>query len=208
MLRNPPALAIGLIVGFYWARVIKLVLKTRRDTGRAANFVPPELLGRVLRVIWYPTVTAWIVLPLIIAFGRRLPDVLVPLYAQPLITWPAVAIALAALYGTLVCWRRMGRSWRMGIDPGEKTQLVFTGAYAYVRHPIYALSSLLMLASVTAVPAPLMIVVALIHLSFLQWEARREERYLVQLHGENYGTYLSNVGRFVPKALRPYTPVH
>jgi protein-S-isoprenylcysteine O-methyltransferase Ste14 len=206
MHRNWPALAIGLIVGFYWARVIKLVFKTRRDTGRAANFVPPEPLGRALRILWYPTVTAWICLPLIIFLIRRPPDGLRPLYTWPLIIWPAVAIALAALYGTLICWRKMGKSWRMGIDPGEKTQLVFTGAYAYVRHPIYALSSLLMLASVTAVPAPLMIVVAVIHLCFLQWEARREERYLVQLHGADYGSYLSHVGRFVPKAFRAYSP--
>jgi protein-S-isoprenylcysteine O-methyltransferase Ste14 len=206
MHRNWPALAIGLIVGFYWARVIKLVLKTRLDTGRAANFVPPELLGRILRIIWYPTVTAWIVVPLIIAFARRLPPPLIPLYTDPLITWPAVAVASAALYGTLICWRKMGRSWRMGIDPGEKTQLVFTGAYAYVRHPIYALSSLLMLASAAAVPAPLMIALAVIHLTFLPGEARREERYLVQLHGADYGSYLSHVGRFIPKALRAYSP--
>jgi len=58
MLRNPPALAIGLIVGFYWARVIKLVLRPGVTRAGAANFVPPELLGRVLRIIWYPTVTA------------------------------------------------------------------------------------------------------------------------------------------------------
>ena len=203
---NGPALSIGLIVGFYWARVIKLVFKTRRETGRAANFVPPELLGRVLRVIWYPTVTAWIVVPLIIAFGRRrLPAPFVPLYSNLVNTWLAVLMALAALWGTLICWRKMGKSWRMGIDPGEKTQLVFTGAYAYVRHPIYALSSLLMLASVFAVPAPLMILLAVVHLSFLQWEARREERYLVRLHGADYGSYLQNVGRFVPKALRAYS---
>jgi len=203
---NWPALAIGLIVGFYWARVIRLVLKTRRETGRTANFVPPELLGRFLRIVWYPTVTAWIVLPLIIAFDHHPPGVLVPQYTQPLITWPAVAIAFAALYGTLICWRKMGRSWRMGIDPGEKTQLIVSGAYAYVRHPIYALSSLLMLASVTAVPTPLMVVVGMIHLAFLQWEARREERYLVQLHGDIYRLYLLNVGRFFPKAMRAYSP--
>jgi protein-S-isoprenylcysteine O-methyltransferase Ste14 len=186
--------------------VIKLVFKTRRETGRAANFVPPELLGRVLRVIWYPTVTAWIVVPLIIAFARKLPDIFVPLYSNLVITWFAVAIAFAALWGTLICWRKMGKSWRMGIDPGERTQLVFTGAYAYVRHPIYALSSLLMLASVAAVPAPLMIVVAVIHLCFLQWEARREERYLEQLHGADYASYLQHVGRFFPKAFRAYAP--
>ena len=203
---NWPALAIGLIVGFYWGRVIRLVLKTRRETGRAANFVPPEMLGRVLRVIWYPTVAGWIAVPLIVGFGKRLPGLLTPIFDEPLVTWAAVGVACFAMWGTLVCWRKMGKSWRMGIDPGEKTQLVFTGAYAYVRHPIYALSSLLMLASVTAVPTPTMIVLAVIHLCFLQWEARREERYLVQLHGAEYGSYLEHVGRFCPKAVKAYSP--
>ncbi len=207
MVRNWPALAIGLIVGFYWARVIKLVLKTRRETGRAANFVPPELLGRLLRVVWYPTVTAWVVVPLIVAFGRKLPPPLVPIYDIPAISWLALFVAALAMWGTLICWRRMGKSWRMGIDPAEKTQLVFTGAYAYVRHPIYALSSLLMVASVVTVPAPVMIAAAIIHLCFLQWEARREERYLVQLHGADYTAYLLHVGRFIPRALSAYVPV-
>ena len=45
----------------------------------------------------------------------------------------------AATVMTFVCWRRMGRSWHIGIDPGEKLALVSTGPYRYVRHPIYAL---------------------------------------------------------------------
>jgi protein-S-isoprenylcysteine O-methyltransferase Ste14 len=98
----------------------------------------------------------------------------------------------------------MGKSWRMGIDPNEKTQLVFSGPYAYVRHPIYALSSWMMVGSVLAVPTVAMCVLAIIHISFLQWEARREEKYLVQLHGPGYVEYLAHVGRFVPKSLSPY----
>ena len=31
----------------------------------------------------------------------------------------------------------MGRSWRMGIDPAEKTSLVTRGPYRWMRHPIY-----------------------------------------------------------------------
>ncbi len=208
MHENWAALAIGLIVGFYWARVIRLVLKTRQETGRAANFVPPEPLGRLLRIIWYPTVAAWVAVPLVVGLAHHLPTALQPLYIDSLLTWPAVTVAALALYGTLICWRKMGKSWRMGIDPGEKTQLVFTGAYAYVRHPIYALSSLLMVASIAAVPAPVMLLVGAIHLLFLQWEARREERYLEQLHGAEYGTYLAHVGRFVPRGLRAYSPGH
>ena len=94
----------------------------------------------------------------------------------------------------------------MGIDPAERTGLVVTGPFAFVRHPIYALSSLLMLASAAAVPHAAMLVVGAIHLAFLQWEARREERHMVRSHGEVYERYMANVGRFVPRSLGAYRP--
>lgn len=194
-----PALLIGLLIAAYWARVLRLAHKARRRTGRAANLIPAEPLGRLLRVIWFPTVFAWIALPLI-TFVRRhhLPVVLRPLYDSPAVTWLAFAVAGAAFVATLVCWTRMGKSWRMGIAPGEKTQLVITGPYAYVRHPIYALSCLLVLCTLAIVPSPAMAVVALTHVALLIWESRREERHLISVHGTPYQDYASRVGRFVP----------
>jgi len=197
-----PGLCIGIIVGFYWARVIKLVFKQRRRAGHSANFLPAELLGRTLRLIWYPLVALWIALPLLAAWG-----LLHPLYDLPLVQWGAVAVAVLALALTMVCWKRMGKSWRMGIDPNEKTQLIISGPYAYVRHPIYALSSLLMIASAIAVPSTAMIAIAVIHCALLQWEARREEKYLLQTHGQAYGNYLAGVGRFIPRSLKAHHSV-
>ena len=147
-----PALCAGGIVGAYWARVLRLVVKARRATGRTANLVPPEPLGRLLRIVWYPTVVAWIAIPFYVAFfGAKAPAALRRFYYEPFSQWVGAAVAFAALGATLVCWKRMGTSWRMGIDPGEKTRLIVAGPYAYVRHPIYALSSLLMLATVLVV---------------------------------------------------------
>ena len=203
-LYHPPALLIGLIVGFYWARVLRLVLKVRKRTGRAANFVPPERLGRALRAVWYPTVSLWILLPWLAALWRPVAAQL--WYEAPWVAWPAVAVAAVALGLTMVCWRRMGTSWRMGIDPGETTALVVTGPFAWVRHPIYVLSAILMLASLAAVPHPVLAAAAVLHLAFLQWEARREERHLLAAQGEPYRDYLRHVGRFVPKSVKPYDP--
>jgi protein-S-isoprenylcysteine O-methyltransferase Ste14 len=202
MPKDWPALLIGLIVAGYWARVIRLVYKTRKKTGKAGNFVPPEPLGRMLRIVWYPTVALWIVHPLLNFFRPLEQTFLRNLYWQPIVQLVGVAVAAAAFGFTLICWKRMGKSWRMGIDPNEKTQLVISGPYAYVRHPIYALSSLMMIGSVIAVPTPLMLVLALIHISFLQWEARREEQHLLRVHGEVYGRYLAGVGRFIPRPAR------
>jgi protein-S-isoprenylcysteine O-methyltransferase Ste14 len=61
-----------------------------------------------------------------------------------------------------------------------------------------------MLATVIAVPTPLMIALAVSHIFFLQWEARREERHLVTTHGSEYGEYKRRVGRFMPLSVRGY----
>ncbi|HEX3357098.1 MAG TPA: isoprenylcysteine carboxylmethyltransferase family protein [Tepidisphaeraceae bacterium] len=200
-----PAFIVGLILLTYWVKVLKLVRGFRKTAGHDANFIPPEKLGRILRIIWIPTVALWVFVPLVysmidLEYAWFWPTVFIPLIVQ----WIAVVIALAALAITWACWINMGKSWRMGINPGEKTELVFTGPFAYVRHPIYGLSQLLMLMTVVILPSLLMIVIALIHIFFMQWEVRREEFYLVGLHGDAYRNYQKNVGRFCPKSLRAF----
>jgi protein-S-isoprenylcysteine O-methyltransferase Ste14 len=197
-----PAFLVGLILLTYWLRVLQMVARTRREIGRAANFIPPERLGRVIRIIWSPVVVLWVLVPLVTAFLVDPPAFLRPARAvsgNAEVSWAAVGVAALAFAGTWVCWRKMGKSWRMGIDPNERTQLVFNGPYAYVRHPIYALSSLLMLATLVVVCSPLMWIVGVLHLLFLQWEARREEKTLIALHGQAYADYYAHVGRFLPK---------
>lgn len=201
-----PPLIAGLIVGFYWARVVKLAIKTRRKQGQSAHFLPPEPLGRAVRVAWYPTVLLWIALPLVGGLWLNAPPPLRPDRSIPVMHWSGVVLAAACLYLTMICWRRMGRHWRMGIDPGEKNQLLVNGPFAFVRHPIYALSSVMALATLAAAPSPTLAVVVALHVLFLRWEARREEAHLLALHGEPYLHYLRHVGRFVPRSLHAYQP--
>ena len=193
------ALILGLILAAYWSRVIRMVIKQRRRTGRDANFVPPEPLGRAIRIVWYPVVIAWVAHPFVSASTAHAHSLLAPLIRQDVMAAIGIVLAIVALAGSWICWKRMGKSWRMGIDPNESTQLVITGPYACVRHPIYALSSLLMIASVLVLPSPLMLAFAVIHLTFLQWEARREERHLLAVHGDIYAAYRARVGRFFPR---------
>jgi protein-S-isoprenylcysteine O-methyltransferase Ste14 len=198
-----PALIVGLVMAVYWARVLRLAHKEKRRTGRAANLFPAEPLGRALRLIWFPAVALWIALPLL--YGSRASRALdrtaafAPLYQSAPIAWLAAAAAVAAFVATWICWRKMGRSWRMGIDPDDKTQLIVSGPYARLRHPIYALSSLLMLCTMAILPSPAMLIVGAVHLILLQWEARREELYLSNLHGAMYTDYAERTGRFLPR---------
>jgi protein-S-isoprenylcysteine O-methyltransferase Ste14 len=158
-----PSLSIGLLIALYWYRVLRKAWHTKKRTGRAANIMPAEPIGRFLRIIWYPVVFIWIAHPI----AQGLKPQLRMLFDLPMLRWSALAVAVLAFIATLVCWKRMGRSWRMGIDPAEKTALVVRGPWAYVRHPIYSLSILLMLCTMVILPTPLMLAAGVIHIAFL-----------------------------------------
>jgi len=192
-----------------------MVRQSRKRAGHGANLVPPEKLGRILRLIWGPVTILWIVLPFAAFFAKkpkRYPPALRTLLGVHQIPWilgyVAAVVAVASLWATFVCWQRMGKSWRMGIDPNDRTQLVCNGPYAYVRHPIYGLSTLLMIATMVAVPNVLMLTAGVIHLLLLQWESRREEQHLIRVHGEEYRDYMRGTGRFFPRTFKPYIPVN
>jgi protein-S-isoprenylcysteine O-methyltransferase Ste14 len=209
MLHSLPDLTAGILITAYWARALRLAYKMKKQTGNAANFSPPETLGRRIRMLWRPLVALWIAHLFVNAFTGQLhlPYLLRPLAPHPIVAWLAVAIIALCVGATLACWKRMGKSWRMGINPDEKTQLIVTGPYAYIRHPIYAIQSLMLLATMALLPSPLMLAACVLMLTFLQWEARREEKYLRLHHGAAYEEYCQRTGGFVPRSLRAYRAV-
>ena len=183
----------------YWGTVIVKSVYIARRTGKDPNVIPREKTGRRLRLIWTPTVVAWCALPWAAVFARENASI----WIRPILPAPAAitgaTIGAIALILTFFCWRQMGRSWRIGIDPNEKTELITSGPYRLVRHPIYALSIVLMLGTLLAVFTPPMLLIAVIHITMLQLEARREEQYLLSQHGEPYAAYCLKAGRFIPR---------
>lgn len=205
-MQNVPAFVAGLVLALYWGRVLSMAWRAKRRTGRAAGLVPEERTGRTLRLLWFPVVGLWIASPLVLGLSARPPRVFAALVDWPVVAWVGAGVAVLSLALTAVCWRTMGKSWRMGIDPGSTTRLVTEGPYAYVRHPINALSTLLALASFVASPSIALAVVVPLHIALLQWEARREERFLLSRHGDAYARYAAATGRFLPRSFRPYAP--
>jgi len=206
MLHSLPDLLAAVILTAYWARAMRLAYKMRQQTGNAANFSPPEDIGRKIRILWRPLVVIWIAHFFINSFTgeTKLPFLLRPLAQNQIVSWISVTILAAGLSATLLCWKRMGKSWRMGINPNEKTQLIVSGPYAYIRHPIYAIQSFMLLASALLLPSPLMLISCLLMLTFLQWEAHREEKYLIIHHGAGYLDYCRQTGGFLPRSFRAY----
>lgn len=192
-------LMLGIVLAMYWGRVLRMARKARLRTGRAANLLPGERLGKMLRVAWAPIVVIWVAHPFCTAFWRHPPPALAPLYFRPWIAWPALVVAIACFLLTRICWKTMGRHWRMGIDPAERNPIIAAGPFARVRHPIYALSMLMMLATMAMIPSPLLLAAGAGHCLLLLWESRREEAHLLRVHGEGYRNYRRQAGAFFPR---------
>ncbi len=108
-------------------------------------------------------------------------------------------IMIAGLALTLIAQSGMGASWRIGVDTGERTELVTTGIYSLVRNPIFTGMGLFGLGLVLVWPnfASVMSLVLLVIGVELQVRFV-EEPYLRSVHGDAWTDWASRVGRFVP----------
>jgi protein-S-isoprenylcysteine O-methyltransferase Ste14 len=110
-----------------------------------------------------------------------------------------LVLAIAGIAATFYAQVAMGASWRIGVDPAERTQLVTGGPFALVRNPIYA--AMLPTALGLALLVPSWVAIGgLVGLAIaLELQVRVvEEPHLLSVHGEEYAAYAARVGRFLP----------
>jgi protein-S-isoprenylcysteine O-methyltransferase Ste14 len=110
-----------------------------------------------------------------------------------------LVLCVAAIGFVLLAQVQMGDSWRIGVDPGERTALVRSGIYRRIRNPIYAGMVLFALGQLVARPNPLAATAAVLMVVGVEIQVRAvEEPYLVRTHGGQYREWASTAGRFVP----------
>ncbi len=187
---NPFAFLCASCVSAYWLIVCIKVIRITSKIGKTPNVIPKESLGFLSRLIMLPLIICWMALPWRAAFFN------VALSSS--LGWLGSFFCLIALSLTLYCWYYMGNSWRIGIDPKEKNTLITDGPFKHIRHPIYALSMLLMLGSLLSVQTGAMVVLFCIHWFIFTLEAIREERYLTKIYGVTYQQYINQTNRFLP----------
>lgn len=206
-----PALIAAVCLTVYWAWVLVKLVQLGRKLGKDPNAMPRERVGQLMRLLWYPCI--FVLLVGLWVAATVSPGRLAESRAAPLVAWlwppgfawwaaviPATILCVGCTLFTFVCWRKMGRSWRIGIDPNEKLELVSTGPYRFVRHPIYSLRMVINVCAFLMAPTPVVLLTAGIDFVLLQIEARREEKYMESKHGAEYARYKNSVGRFVPRA--------
>jgi len=118
---------------------------------------------------------------------------------HPLLAWLGTAVFAAALIGFDRTHRDLGRFWSVTLEIRQTHELVTTGVYRHVRHPMYAafflwaVAQALLLPNWIAGPAGLVGFGTLFGLRV--W---REERMLEAAFGDAYRAYAARTWRVIP----------
>jgi protein-S-isoprenylcysteine O-methyltransferase Ste14 len=121
---------------------------------------------------------------------------------HPAIAFAGLGVALAGFVAVLAAQQSMGRSWRIGVDPTEHTDLVTSGIFSRIRNPIFTAMITASVGLTFMVPSwPQLLALACLTTG-IQIQVRAvEEPYLTQTHGDAYTGYTHRAGRFLPRIL-------
>jgi protein-S-isoprenylcysteine O-methyltransferase Ste14 len=111
----------------------------------------------------------------------------------------SVGVALCGLGIAIAIWARayLGKNWGMPMSLREGHELVTTGPYAFVRHPIYA-GILLAVVGTTLVRGLPSIVLLAVIFAYLVYAANVEERNMIGQFPNEYPAYVGRTKMLVP----------
>jgi protein-S-isoprenylcysteine O-methyltransferase Ste14 len=118
------------------------------------------------------------------------------------LTGSAVQITAALVLTASTLWVavaqiQMGDSWRIGIDPDAKTELVAHGVFGLSRNPIFLGMRVMLLGLFLASPNVLTLLIAVVGDVLIQVQVRIEEQYLESVHADRYLLYKGEVPRWL-----------
>ncbi len=196
-LRTEAVLISGVI---YWIGVLLQAQRLKRRTGTYPNLKPKGLKEQLLWIGWIFVICGWIGQPLIIREFTRSPFFVVPAFLLADAGEVAgVALLILGYAGTIWCYLILGDSWRIGVNRQERTSLIMTGPYRFVRHPIYVFQIVMLSGATILLPTPFSLLVVVTHLLCVVTKAADEESYLLSVHGLSYRKYALRTGCLLPR---------
>jgi protein-S-isoprenylcysteine O-methyltransferase Ste14 len=115
--------------------------------------------------------------------------------------WGAAAVAALLIPALYWLFSTIGNN----ISPTQTTrqghQLITTGPYRYIRHPLYTFGGLFFLALALLSGIWWLALGLVAGLGLLIWRTPREEAHLIATFGEEYRQYMARTGRYFPRLL-------
>ena len=176
------SLALWLVLSVYWEIAAKTASAASRSESRLSRGFHLALitLGQILVFLPVPGLRT-----------RWLP------HSTPLIV---IGLAMQLAFSVFMIWARrtLGRHWSGAVTTKQDHELIRSGPYRLVRHPIYTGLMGIYLATVL-VSGEVHGLVGFALLSLAYWrKIRMEEHYLGELFGPQYEAYRSATAALIP----------
>jgi protein-S-isoprenylcysteine O-methyltransferase Ste14 len=116
-------------------------------------------------------------------------------------SYVALGAVLTALGLILAVWARisLGRNWSSYVTYKKEHELITTGPYGFIRHPIYS-GVILMLAGTFIYYGSFFVLIIFVMVAvMIFWRMGREEKTMGELFGERYLDYAKKSKRLVPR---------
>lgn len=146
------------------------------------NFGALLMYGSILAYLVYPPIMVWAQVPL----------------PAPL-RWTAIGMLALLVLAFYWLFSSLGNNITPTVSIRQEHQLVTSGPYRWIRHPLYTFGSLLIIA--IAVAAANWFILGLGFLTFIPLAMRTplEEQKLQETFGDAYRNYMKETGRYLPK---------
>ena len=118
-------------------------------------------------------------------------------HSSPAVGWIGAALAVIGVGYAIYARRYLGQNWGMPMRVKEDPDLVTSGPYAYVRHPIYSGMLLTMIGSLAAAGVAWLIILVIYFVYFV-YSAKKEEKLLAETFPDTYPAYKARTKMLIP----------
>ena len=202
-IQNPVKMKYYLLLFVLAYFLLTFVLPTwrvRRQTGINPFVVPDDdsahgFIGKIFRLITVLVLAAVSVN----AFAPGWGQYLLPVWYLETggLRWLGWLLLHLSLLLILTAQFQMKKSWRIGIDEKNRSELVTDGLFRYSRNPIFLGMLTTMAGLFLVLPNALTLLAHVLTWVVLQIQVRLEEEFLLKMHGAGYRQYFEKTSRWV-----------
>ncbi|TBR18459.1 MAG: isoprenylcysteine carboxylmethyltransferase family protein [Chitinophagaceae bacterium] len=174
--------------------------RIRKQTGiNPVTFGKEDTAHNYIGFIMKLLIAALFLVVLLFSFSTNIYNYLVPInYLQnKIIVNIGIAVINIALLLVIVAQSQMKKSWRIGIDDANKTELITKGLFSVSRNPIYVGMIATVWGIFLILPNTLTFFLSAATYLIIQIHIRLEEEFLEKQHGEVYTVYKSKTKRLI-----------
>ena len=120
-------------------------------------------------------------------------------YVQNWRIWLGMSLSLLGILTVQIALRHLDKQWRLDAALSADHQLIRTGPYAVLRHPIYfAMLAMVLGIGTMLAQWPAIVAAAILHIAGTEIRIRSEERLLRSRFGGEFDVWARRVWAYIP----------